>query len=135
MPAEVRPYGGITIASRVCSRIGSLVIPQFEIWCHGNIVVATYNALMAARIIQTVGPYRALIKTGALRACRHHSEIFLRTHDRHAERGAYTLVSNQLKRKGDFRFVRKFEESIAGILHGAPETCFICEEAYEREDS
>lgn len=80
-------------------------------------------------------PNLALLKAGALRPCRHHSDIYLRTHDRYAEKAAYGIWTNMLKRStAGLRHRADFMDCLASTLEAAPDTCFICEAAYEPGD-
>jgi hypothetical protein len=81
-------------------------------------------------------PHEALLRAGALRPCRCHFDIYLRTHDRDAEKAAYGIWMNMLKRSEDgLQLRRDFMDLLAGTLADADETCFICEAAYEKGDN
>lgn len=75
----------------------------------------------------------ALVKAGAIKPCRHHFDIFLRTQDEAAESHAYALATNMLK-YGDVAEGprRDFMELVSDTLERTPDNCFICE-AYPNE--
>jgi len=77
----------------------------------------------------------ALVKAGAIKPCRHHFDIYLRTHGKDAESHAYAIATNTLKfgevQEGPRR---DFIDLVSDTLDRTPDTCFICEAAYERGD-
>jgi hypothetical protein len=78
---------------------------------------------------------QALLKAGALRPCRCHYDIYLRTNDADAERAAYAIWTNMLKQsEGGLQHRRDFMDHLADTLASAPETCFICDAAYDKGD-
>jgi hypothetical protein len=82
------------------------------------------------------GAHEALKKAGAIRPCQVHPDICVRTHDAEAERAAYAIGTNMLKRGDgdDRRWRQEFMSEIAGTLDQTHDTCFICDAAYERGD-
>jgi hypothetical protein len=82
------------------------------------------------------GAREALIKSSAIEPCRAHFDICLRTHDKDAERRAYAIGTNMLK-SGEVRDGPRAEfiALIADMLDQTPDTCFICQSAYEKGDT
>ena len=72
------------------------------------------------------GAQEALYKAGAIRPCLCHFDIFVRTHDRDAERAAYAIRTGMLKRSGDMRWRTEFLGELADVLERTGDTCFIC---------
>jgi hypothetical protein len=80
-------------------------------------------------------PNEALLKAGALRRCPRHHDIHLRTHDSDAEKAAYAIWTNMLKRSdGGLQHRTDFMSLLSTTLADAPHTCFICDAAYEKDD-
>jgi len=81
------------------------------------------------------GADHALVMAGACRACRNHFDVYLRTREPEAERSVYAIGTNLLKsgkvRQGPRQ---EFISLIVQTLDGMPDTCFICDAAYERGD-
>jgi hypothetical protein len=76
------------------------------------------------------GAQRALIESGACRACPNHSDIFLRSDDPSAERHAYAIATNMLK----FGKVREgsqqdFMSCVAEAITNLEDRCYICDAA------
>jgi|HubBroStandDraft_6_1064221.scaffolds.fasta_scaffold3210751_1 hypothetical protein len=82
----------------------------------------------------TVDPTDALVRAGALRACPEHHDIYVRTHDKEAEKAAYAIGTVMLKRReSGLQHQTEFMDSIAFALANAPEACFICEAAAQED--
>jgi hypothetical protein len=93
-----------------------------------------YGSLSAMAALG-LDPEQALLKAGALRACPRHFDIYLRTNNRDAERVAYAIWTNMLKRSdGGLQHRADLMDLLASALASASETCFICEAAYEKGD-
>jgi hypothetical protein len=81
------------------------------------------------------GARDTLITSGAIRPCPEHFDIYVGTHDKQAERAAYAIGTNMLKAGAVREGPREeFMSLIAAALDQTPETCFICDAAYERGD-
>jgi hypothetical protein len=77
-----------------------------------------------------MGPHYPLVKSGAIESCPDHSDVFVRTHDREAERLAYAIGTNMVKAENAGDSFRKcFMEAIADTLAQTNDKCFICEAA------
>jgi hypothetical protein len=75
------------------------------------------------------GAQEALYVAGAIRPCPCHFDIFVRTRDRDAERAAFAIRTNMLKRSGDMRWRTEFIGELVDELERIDDACFICEAA------
>jgi hypothetical protein len=80
------------------------------------------------------GAQEALYEARAIRPSKRHYDIFVRTYDAEAERGAYAIRTAMLERSGDMRWRREFLDEVADVLERTEDTCFICDAAREPGD-
>jgi hypothetical protein len=78
------------------------------------------------------GAQEAHAKAGSIRPCKVHHDIFVRTHEPDAERAAYAIRTNMLKRSGDMRWRHELLSEVADTLEQTPDSCFICDAAPSR---
>lgn len=74
----------------------------------------------------------ALVETGAIKVCRIHPEVTIRTGDDDAERRAYALATTRLKRGGNLEMREELMSTIKNELDEAADgECPRC--AYTKE--